>query len=95
MKLIILTILALFTVSCAHHHKTPKHHHHPYMKQCAYSVSHGKFDVEGKNEFKTEHQGKTYYFSNQINKEKFDLDIANNITKANKYWTHNRLKREE
>lgn len=90
MKLIILSIVSLFIVSCAHHHKTPKHHHHPYLNQCAYSVSHGKLDVEGKEEFKTEHQGKTYYFSSKKNKQKFDKDIAKNITRANEYWSRDR-----
>ncbi|MBK24601.1 MAG: hypothetical protein CME70_11455 [Halobacteriovorax sp.] len=90
MKLVLLTILSLFIVSCAHHHKEPEHHHHQYMKQCAYSVSHGKMNVEGKEEYKTEHDGKTYFFSSKEKKKKFDTDIAKNITKANKYWSRRR-----
>ena len=90
MKLITLSIISLFIVSCAHHHKEPKHHHHPYLKQCAYSVSHGKLNVEGSDEFKTEHQGKTYYFSSKKKKMAFDDDIAKNITRADKYWSKDR-----
>lgn len=90
MKLILISILSLFIVSCAHHHEKPKHHHHKYDRQCAYSISHGKLGVKGKEEFKTTHSGKTYYFSSKKKQIVFENDLEKNITNADKYWSRKR-----
>jgi len=90
MKWFILSIISLFIVSCAHHHEKPMHHHHEYEKQCAFSVAHGKLGVEGKDEFKTTHSGKTYYFSSEKNLNLFEKNIEKNINNANRYWSRRR-----
>ena len=63
MKLLLLLMLVLNLVACSHHHNETEHHHHQFNKKCAYEVSQNHFDVEGKEEFKMEHGGETYYFS--------------------------------
>lgn len=86
MKLI-LVYLAIFTfVACSHHHNESKHHHHQFNKKCAYEVGQNHFDVEGKEEYKIEHDGEIYYFSSLGNKEKFQMDLEANIKRSKESW---------
>jgi len=87
MKIILMIVLSILFVSCAHHHKRPKHHHHAYEKQCAYSVAHGNLEVQGSSEHKIEHGGKTYFFSSSRKKQEFSENLENNINVANKNWS--------
>lgn len=86
MKLIILLSFILTMASCSHHHKKPAHHHHQFDKKCAYEVSQNHFTVEGKDEFKIEHVGQTYYFSSAENMKKFQNDLDISVKKANENW---------
>ena len=90
MKFLLALMFTLFLASCAHHHNKPKHHHHAYEKQCAYNVAHGKLNVKGKKEYKLEHSGKTYYFSNMESKKKFEKNLEENIKSASENWGRHR-----
>lgn len=86
MKLLLLLMLVLNLVACSHHHNETEHHHHQFNKKCAYEVSQNHFDVEGKEEFKIEHEGETYYFSSAEKMQKFKADIDENIKRSKQNW---------
>lgn len=89
---ILMAVLMLSTYACSHHHKSAKHHHHAkesahqYEKMCAQSLADGKTHVEGKDDFRLDHGGKTYYFSSQEMKDEFQKDLDSNISRANQNW---------
>ena len=103
---ILLPIMLLALISCTHHHEDTDHHHHHkgksniiksskddlamYDKTCASSVLNGDKHVEGKEEFQLEHGGRFYYFSSKEKMDKFNLNLEENITDANKQWNNNR-----
>ncbi len=86
MKVLVLLMIVFSMVSCSHHHNKAEHHHHQFDKKCAYEISQNHFDVEGKDEFKIEHDGQTYYFSSLENMQKFQSDIDENIKKSKSNW---------
>ncbi|MBL7664289.1 MAG: YHS domain-containing protein [Bacteriovoracaceae bacterium] len=86
MKLVLFLILASSVFSCSHHHNKTLHHHHQFNKKCAYEVSQNHFDVEGKEEFKLEHNGEIYYFSSSENMKKFQSDIEAYVARSRKNW---------
>lgn len=99
MKSLVLTLSLLFTlVSCSHHKNDPHHHHKcekscklhkdgkAYGKMCAMSVSMGDTHVKGKEDYKLEHDGQTYYFSSKAKMENFKKNIKANIKAANEIW---------
>jgi YHS domain-containing protein len=79
--------------ACSHHHKDVEHHHHEtknskaFDGKCPYSIMKGDFHVEGKEEYKLEHGGETYYFSSKEGLDAFKGNLANNMSKAKKQWT--------
>lgn len=89
---IFLAVLMLSAVACSHHHKSAKHHHHEkesahqFEKKCAQAVAEGKTHVEGRDDFRLDHGGKSYYFSSQEMKDKFQKDLDSNISRANQNW---------
>tara|TARA_B100001971_G_scaffold84647_1_gene78056 strand:+ start:172387 stop:172704 length:318 start_codon:yes stop_codon:yes gene_type:complete len=100
MKIILISLLAaFFMTSCAHHHKDVAHHHHNcdknckkhhekdmFDKHCAQSVSEGDFHAMGKDDYKLEHGGQTYYFSSKEKLGKFKKDIEANAKAARTRW---------
>lgn len=97
--LLMTTFLFLFG-SCAHHHAKKPHHHHEctkscklhkdgtaYEKHCAQSVSEGDVHIMGKEEFRIDHGGQTYYFSSKKKMKAFKKDLKKNVESANKQWT--------
>lgn len=57
-----------------------------YEKKCAYSVSKGDIDTEGKDQYSLEHKGHNYFFSNEQRMEEFKKNIDKNIERANSNW---------
>ncbi len=99
MKLLLSATLLFILSSCAHHHKDKPHHHHEctkacklhkegkaYNKRCAKSVSMGDTHVEGKEDYKINHGGVTYYFSTKKKMKDFKKDLKKNIESADKVW---------
>jgi YHS domain-containing protein len=99
MKSVLMIILSTFLlVSCAHSdmksakhscQKTCKMHGEKgeaFNKHCAMAVSRGNMSVAGKNEYKLEHKGETYYFSSKAMMEEFNKDKELNISKAKEFW---------
>lgn len=88
----LLAVFMLSTYACSHHHKEAKHHHHEkesaqmFDKKCAQAVAEGKTHVEGKDDFRLDHGGKTYFFSSPEMREKFQKDLDSNISRANQNW---------
>ena len=105
-KFISVMILAIGLTGCAHHHKKTAHHHHKkekcgenckmrkqeaqFDKHCALSVSERDPHVHGKDEFRLKHGGKVYFFSSEENLNKFQENLEENISKANKNWSNYR-----
>ncbi len=90
----ILGIVLMFVIaSCAHHHNKVPHHHHKFEKNCAYEVGQNHFDVLGKEEFKLEHEGETYYFSSKEKRELLLKNLERNIEKSNHHWKARGIKR--
>ncbi len=86
MKLFLILLFVLAFSGCSHHHNKTEHHHHQFNKKCAYEVSLNHLDVEGKEEFKFEHENEVYYFSSKENMQKFKADIQANISKSKTNW---------
>ncbi len=86
MKLVLLLMIVFNIAACSHHHNKQEHHHHQFNKKCAYEVSQDHLDVEGKEEFRIEHEGEIYYFSSAENKKKFQADIDANIKRSKENW---------
>tara|TARA_B100001248_G_scaffold227480_1_gene185925 strand:- start:3031 stop:3330 length:300 start_codon:yes stop_codon:yes gene_type:complete len=93
-KKIVLFGVFAFMVGCASQQKSGHHYHNPeYDGKCAYSMSHGKHDVEGNPEFQVNYKGKMYYFSNSDLRDHFLDEIKENIKNANNKWKEVRVPR--
>lgn len=97
MKRVLVLALLIGASACSHHHKAPDHHHHSatnvkpddsvaFDGNCPYAVMEGDLHTHGKEEFKLEHGGETYYFSSQDKLEKFKKDLPKNLSAARKKW---------
>lgn len=94
---ILLLSIALAVFGCARHHEKTSHHHHEtasknvkFEKLCAESLAEGDTHVLGKSEFSLEHGGDMYYFSSAEKKKKFEENLTENISKAEKNWNGRR-----
>ena len=76
--------------ACSHHDNKQEHHHHQFNKKCAYEVSQDHLNVEGKEEFKIEHAGETYYFSSAEKMQRFQADIDASIKRSKENWRRGR-----
>lgn len=93
----VLLFVSLAVFGCARHHEKTSHHHHEttsdrvkFDKLCAESLAEGDSHVMGKSEFSLEHGGDMYYFSSAEKKKRFEANLTENISKAEKNWNGSR-----
>lgn len=52
---------------------------------CAMAMADGKYNI-GEDKFVLQHDGKTYYFSSEAAKQKFEKNLTGNVKRAQQNW---------
>jgi YHS domain-containing protein len=92
------TLIAVSGVGCSHSatekpydsvvvdRSNPEHTVVAFNGACAAGVEQGKYDVQGRKDYSVTSDGKTYYFSSAVARDRFMENFAENSKKADEMW---------